>query len=137
VVRQRFVVAADQPVVVGRAPDGPHNGPGTLVLGSWLSEEARRWISRSHVRLELRGTDLVARDVSTNGTVIRRGGSMAEPDRLVLTRDQARLLNDGDVIELYPDVQVSRARDGLAGNVSEPASVMSDAPTMSIRLPIS
>jgi hypothetical protein len=134
VVRQRFVVAADQPVVVGRAPDGPHNAPGTLVLGGWLSEEARRWISRSHVRLELRGTDLVARDVSTNGTVIRRGGSMAEPDRLVLTRDQARLLNDGDVIELYPGVQVSRANDGLTGNVAEPASVMSDAPTMSIRI---
>jgi len=136
VVRQRFVVAGDQPVVVGRAPDGPHQAPGTLVLGHWLTEEARRWISRSHVRLDLRGTDLVVRDTSTNGTVIRRGGSMAEPDRLVLTRDQARLLADGDVIELYPGVQVARARDGLTGaGVEEPASVMSDAPTMSIRLP--
>ena len=50
VVRQRFVVAGDQPVVVGRAPDGPHQAPGTLVLGHWLTEEARRWISRSHAR---------------------------------------------------------------------------------------
>jgi hypothetical protein len=135
VVRQRFVVAADQPVVVGRAPDGPHQSPGLLVLGHWLSEEARRWISRSHVRLELRGPDLIARDVSTNGTVIRRGGSTAEPDRLVLTRDQARPLADNDVIELYPGVQVARARAWSGGaGVAEPASVMSDAPTMSIRI---
>lgn len=134
VVRQRFVVAADQPVVVGRAPDGPHQAPGVLVLGHWLNEEARRWISRSHVRLELRGAELVARDVSTNGTVIRRGGSMEEPDRLVLTRDQARVLADGDVIELYPGVQVAAAVTWSGGGVTDPASVMADAPTVSIRV---
>jgi hypothetical protein len=134
VVRQRFVVAADQPVVVGRAPDGPDQAPGALVLGHWLSAEARRWISRSHVRLELRGTELVARDVSTNGTVIRLGGSMEEPDRLVLTRDQARALADDDVIELYPGVQVGIAGTWAEGGVVDPASVMADAPTMSIRV---
>jgi hypothetical protein len=134
VVRQRFVVAADQPVVVGRAPEGDqHQSPGGLVLGRWLSEEARKWISRSHVRLELRGTDLVARDVSTNGTVIRLGGSMEEPDRLVLARDQGRVLAEDDVIELYPGVQVAPAGTWAGGGVVDPASVMSDAPTMAIR----
>jgi len=133
VVRQRFVVAADQPVMVGRAPDGPQQAPDMLVLGHWLTEEARRWISRSHLRLELRNGDLVARDTSTNGTVIRLGGSMDEPDRLVLTRDQARALAPDDVIELYPGVQVAPITAFAAGGVVEPASVMADAPTIAIR----
>lgn len=132
-VRQRFVVAADQTVVVGRAPEGPQQTPGSLVLGHWLSEEARRWISRSHLCLELHGTEIVVRDVSTNGTVIRLGGSMAEPDRLMLGRDQARVLAPDDVVELYPGVQIASVRTWTAGGVMEPASVMADAPTMSIR----
>jgi hypothetical protein len=134
VVRQRFVVAADQPVVVGRAPEGRHSAPGLLAVGEWLTDEARKWISRRHVRLELRGPDLVARDMSTNGTVIRVGGSMDEPDRVLLTRDQTRKLSGDDVIELYPGVQVAPARAWSAGGVQDPASVMADAPTMSIRV---
>ena len=47
VVRQRFVVAADQPVVVGRAPEGG----GGIMLGQWLTEDARKWISRGHVQI--------------------------------------------------------------------------------------
>ncbi|WP_344169047.1 FHA domain-containing protein [Pilimelia columellifera] len=136
-VRQRFVVSSDQPVVVGRAPDGLDQGPGVLMLGPWLAEEARRWISRSHVVLEILGDDLVARDVSTNGTVVRVGGSRAESDRLMLTRDQVRLLGDDDVIELYPGVQVARAGQWSSGGVANPSSVMADAPTMMIQLPAS
>ena len=105
-----------------------------LMLGQWLTEEARRWISRSHVRLELRGGDLVAQDVSTNGTGIRPGGSMDEPDRLVLTRDQARALAPDDVVELYPGVQVAPVAALATGGVVQPASVMAEAPTMAIRL---
>ncbi|HEX5741580.1 MAG TPA: FHA domain-containing protein [Pilimelia sp.] len=134
-VRQRFVVSADQPVTVGRAPEGTSQGPGVLMLGPWLSEEARRWISRAHVRLELMGGDILVRDVSTNGTVIRVAGSMAETNRLLLTRDQVRTLATEDVVELYPGVQMARAGRWAAGGVAEPASVMSDAPTMMMQLP--
>jgi len=128
VVRQRFVVAADHPVVVGRAPEG---GAG-ITLGQWLSEEARRWISRSHVRFEVHGGDLVARDVSTNGTGIRPGGEGGGDERVALQR-QGRPLATTDIVELYPGVHVGRARIWSSGGVVNPSSVMADAPTMAMR----
>lgn len=127
-VRRRFVVAADEPVLVGRAPEG-----GGIMLGQWLNEEARRWISRSHVRFELRGGDLVAQDVSTNGSGIRPGGSMVEDDRVPLTQKQSRVLGPGDIVELYPGVQVGRAGNWNTGGVANPVSVMAEAPTMAMR----
>ncbi|HEX8629159.1 MAG TPA: FHA domain-containing protein, partial [Catenuloplanes sp.] len=130
VVRQRFVVSADHPVVVGRAPE---DGDG-IMLGQWLTDEARRWISRSHVRFELRGRDLLAQDVSTNGTGVRPGGSMNDDERITLGRQQSRALAGGDVVELYPDVHVGRARNWASGGVTEPASVMGEAPTVAIRV---
>jgi hypothetical protein len=129
-VRRRFVVAADQAVVVGRAPvedDG-------IRVGQWLTDEARRWISRSHVRFELRGRELVAWDVSTNGSGIRPGGSMVESERISLTRGNFQVLRDGDIVELYPGVQVGWAGSWASGGVPEPRSVMTEAPTMAIRL---
>jgi hypothetical protein len=134
VVRQRFVVTGERPVVVGRAPDGAREGPGTVMVGPWLSEEARRWISRSHVRLELRGAELTARDVSTNGTVVRPGGSMHESARVMLSRDQSRALAADDVLELYPGVHVGPPWS-LSSTGAATSSVMGDAPTMSLRLP--
>jgi len=134
-IRQRFVVSADQSVTVGRAPDGIDQGPGVLMLGPWLSEEARRWISRSHVVLEMLATDLVARDVSTNGTVVRVGGSTDEADRLLLSKDQVRKIAVEDVLELYPGVQVARAGRLDSKRPVEPKSVMAEAPTMMIQLP--
>jgi len=128
-VRQRFVVAADRPVVVGRAPE---NGGG-IILGPWLTDEARRWISRSHVRLELHGTDLIAQDVSTNGSGIRPGGSMDDAERVTLVRQQKRVLTTGDIVELYPGVQVGLSRNWSRGGVVNPTSVMADAPTMTMR----
>jgi hypothetical protein len=44
------------------------------------------------------------------------------------------VLADGDIIELYPGVQVAPASVWSTGGVSEPASVMAEAPTMSIRV---
>jgi hypothetical protein len=68
VVRQRFVVSTEAPVVVGRAPEG---GTG-IMLGQWLTEDARKWISRGHVKFTLRPDgSLLAQDVSTNGTGVR------------------------------------------------------------------
>lgn len=128
IIRQRFVVSADNPVVVGRAPEG-----GGIMLGQWLSEDARKWISRGHVRLSLNGTDLTATDVSTNGTGIRPAGSEDDEERVTLARDETRVLASEDVVELYANVNVGRARMWSNGGVSQPASVMAEAPTMAIR----
>ena len=125
--RKRFVVAAGQPVVVGRAPEGG------VMLGQWLSEDARKWISRGHARFALDGGELTVQDISTNGTGIRPGGSEDDDERVTLARDETRVLAAEDVVELYAGVNVGRARLWANGGVSQPSSVMSEAPTMAIR----
>jgi hypothetical protein len=129
VVRRRFVVAAGAPVVVGRAPEGG----GGIMLGQWLTDDARKWISRGHVRFDLAGDALTVRDVSTNGTGIRPGGSPDDDERVTLSRDETRPLGPADVVELYAGVQVGRSRLWATGGVSQPASVMAEAPTMALR----
>jgi hypothetical protein len=129
VIRRRFVVSADQPVVVGRAPEGD----GGIMLGQWLTDDARKWISRGHVRFTLDGETLSVQDVSTNGTGIRPGGSPDDDERITLNRDEVRALAPSDVVELYAGVNVGRARMWATGGVSQPASVMAEAPTMAIR----
>jgi hypothetical protein len=128
VVRKRFVVAAGSPVVVGRAPEG-----GGIMLGQWLTDDARKWISRSHVRFELRGGELIAQDVSTNGTGLRPGGSMDDDERISMAREETRTLGDTDVVELYGGVLVGRSRNWATGGNADPQSVMAEAPTMSMR----
>ncbi|MCW3814819.1 FHA domain-containing protein [Micromonospora sp. DR5-3] len=132
-VRRRFVLTETQPVLVGRAPDSA----GGIVLGQWLNDEARRWISRSHVRFELRAGrgEVIVTDTSTNGSGVRPGGSMAEPDRIALAPQQSRVLGEGDIIELYPGVQVGRADELPSDAKFTPTSVMAEAPTMAMRLP--
>ncbi|GLY98914.1 FHA domain-containing protein [Actinoplanes sp. NBRC 103695] len=127
--RRRFVVADGQPVVVGRAPDGG----GGVMLGQWLSEDARKWISRGHARFSLDGDKLTVQDVSTNGTGVRPGGSENDDERVTLARDEVRVLAAEDVVELYAGVNVGRARLWANGGVSQPTSVMAEAPTMAIR----
>lgn len=129
VIRQRFVVAEGQPVVVGRAPEGD----GGVMLGQWLTDDARKWISRGHARFALDGDRLTVRDVSTNGTGIRPGGTLDDDERITLSRDETRTLGPTDVVELYAHVNVGRARMWATGGVSQPASVMAEAPTMAIR----
>jgi hypothetical protein len=128
VVRRRFVVAVDAPVVVGRAPEG-----GGIILGQWLTDDARKWISRGHVRFDLRGTELAVQDVSTNGTGVRPAGSMDDDERVTLSLNETRVLAADDIVELYPGVHVGRARNWATGGVSQPSSVMAEAPTMAIR----
>jgi hypothetical protein len=103
------------------------------MLGQWLSEDARKWISRGHVRLSLTGGELTATDVSTNGTGIRPGGSDDDDQRLTLARDETRVLAADDVVELYAYVNVGRSRMWASGGVAQPTSVMAEAPTMAIR----
>ncbi|MFI7605799.1 FHA domain-containing protein [Micromonospora sp. NPDC049366] len=130
-VRRRFVLTDEQPVLVGRAPDRD----GGIVLGQWLNDEARRWISRSHIQLELRVGEIIVTDLSTNGSGIRPGGSMTESDRIPLAPQQSRVLAENDMVELYPGVQVGRAEELPTGASYTPTSVMAEAPTMAMRLP--
>ncbi|MGV9807047.1 FHA domain-containing protein [Micromonospora chersina] len=130
-VRRRFVLTENQPVLVGRAPDAT----GAVVLGQWLNDEARRWISRNHVRFELRVGEVIVTDTSTNGSGVRPGGSMAEPDRIPLAPQQSRVLSEGDLVELYPGVQIGRADEVTSDAKFSPTSVMAEAPTMAMRLP--
>ncbi|MEV5763703.1 FHA domain-containing protein [Micromonospora sp. NPDC052213] len=130
-IRRRFVLTEDRPALVGRAPDQA----GGIVLGQWLNDEARRWISRSHVRFELRVGEVIVTDVSTNGSGIRPGGSMAESDRVPLAPKQSRVVAEGDMVELYPGVQIGRPGELPAGAPYTPNSVMAEAPTMAMRLP--
>ncbi|MEU8051825.1 FHA domain-containing protein [Micromonospora haikouensis] len=130
-IRRRFVLTEEQPVLVGRAPEQQ----GGIVLGQWLNDEARRWISRGHVRFELRVGEVIVTDVSTNGSGIRPGGSMTEADRIALKPQQSRVLSAGDMVELYPGVQVGRADELPTGAPFTPTSVMAEAPTMAMRLP--
>ncbi|WP_089155040.1 FHA domain-containing protein [Micromonospora sp. NBS 11-29] len=131
-VRRRFVLTETDPVAVGRAPESA----GGVTLGQWLNDEARRWISRSHVEFALgRGGEVVVTDISTNGSGVRPGGSMDESARIPLPPQQSRTLGDGDLIELYPGVQVGRAADTASDATYTPNSVMAEAPTMAMRLP--
>ena len=130
-VRRRFVLTETQPVLLGRAPEQS----GGITLGQWLNDEARRWISRNHVRFELRVGEVIVTDTSTNGSGIRPGGSMAEADRLPLAPQQSRVLGEGDIVELYPGVQIGRAEELPSAAPFSPASVMAEAPTMAMRLP--
>ena len=129
VIRQRFVVSEDRPAVIGRAPEG---GSGVM-LGQWLTDDARKWISRGHVLLTLRGTEVTAQDISMNGTGIRPGGSFDDNQRLTLRRDETRVLAADDVVELYPGVLLGRSKLWASGGVVQPESVMGEAPTMAFR----
>jgi FHA domain len=133
VVRERFVVTEGRPVAVGRSPEDRDG----VVLGPYLDDQAVRWVSRNHLRLELRDKELLVTDVSTNGTVILgRSGPRDAPRPTGLSHDRAYPLGDWDLIQLHQGVEVSRAdRPGGPAGRAQPESVMGDAPTMSIRLP--
>jgi hypothetical protein len=128
IIRQRFVVSADTPVVVGRAPEG-----GGVMLGQWLTDDARKWISRGHARFALGGGELTVQDVSTNGTGVRLGGSPDDAARVTLQRNETRMLAPADVVELYAGVNVGRSKIWATGGVVQPSSVMAEAPTMALR----
>jgi hypothetical protein len=127
-VRGRFVVREETPVVVGRSPAA--GGTGAVVaLGPLLGEEAMRWISRSHLRLELRGDALVVVDTSTNGTTV-----VGPAGVVPLTAGQAYGLGHDDVVELYQGVELGRPVR-FHGGAARPNSVMAEAPTVALRLP--
>jgi len=132
-MRGRFAVRASGPTVVGRSPEDPAG----VRLGPWLDERAAGWVSRSHLVLELQGDALVVTDTSTNGTVVlTRNGPGEPPQRIPLSRGQRRRLGQWDTVELTEGVTLGtlpamlESSDGGADD-----SVMSEAPTMALRLP--
>jgi hypothetical protein len=133
VVRERFVVTGSHPVVVGRSPDDR----GGVVLGPYLDEDAVRWVSRNHLRLELRDEELQVTDLSMNGTVLLgRSGPRETPRPSGLARDRAYPVGEWDLVRLHRDVEIGRAdRQGGSVGSAQPESVMGDAPTMAMRLP--
>lgn len=124
-VRQRFAVGAGVVVTVGRNPD-ERSG---VVLGSYLDENAASWISRRHLTLELRPDGLYATDISTNGTVV-----VGPAGRSRLTAGQPYRLRDRETLELHSGVEVAWS-GAVAPAAMAPRSVMTEAPTMAMRLP--
>ncbi|MEV4824508.1 FHA domain-containing protein [Micromonospora sp. NPDC049274] len=100
VSQARFMVRADAAVVVGRAPVEP----GGVALASWLTPSARNWISRRHVELSWDGTALAVRDLSANGTRIRREGTPETGRRIGAGRPWR--LRKGEVIVLHEGVEL-------------------------------
>jgi hypothetical protein len=133
-VRERFTVGGQRPLILGRAPEDQ----GGVALGPYLEDAAIRWISRSHILLELRGDELIVTDSSTNGTtIVTRSGPGAPPQNAQLTNGQSRSVGEWDIIRLHQTVEIGRA-DRLPDRAPAvtPDSVMADAPTMAIRLPL-
>jgi hypothetical protein len=132
IVRDRFVVRAGRPVVVGRSPDDPAG----IVISGYVEGTVAQMISRNHVRLELRDEGLVATDLSTNGTVVRPpglSGSYGVGEQVHLTNGAPYLLGPSDTVELHSGVVLARA-DRIPGTtVGGQSSVMGEAPTMTIR----
>jgi hypothetical protein len=133
VVRERFVVTDARPVVVGRSPDDRDG----VVVGPYLDEQAVTWVSRNHMRLELRGDEMFVTDLSTNGTVIMgRSGPRDTPRPTGLARDRSYPVGEWDVIQMHKDVDVCRAdRQSAPARPGQPESVMGEAPTIAMRLP--
>lgn len=139
--RERFVVRAGRPVVVGRSPDEPTG----LVIGAHLSGDAAQMISRNHIRLELREEGLLVTDLSTNGTTVSSrggapsfygGGAAAGAGEIRLNPGQPYLLQPWDTVELHRGVVVARGDRALGRSTGGPGSVMGDAPTIAMRPPL-
>lgn len=132
-VRQRFTVSAVRPVMVGRAPEDPQG----IAIGPYLDEAAVRWISRNHIKMELRDDVMTVTDSSTNGTtVLTRTGPGAPAQTITISSGQSCPLGEWDTVRLHQTVEIGRA-DRLPDRppAVTPDSVMADAPTMALRLP--
>jgi hypothetical protein len=133
VVRERAALVAGTQVGIGRSPDGPDG----MAIAEYLNDHASRWVSRTHLVLELRDGAMVATDVSTNGSVVlARADATAPARRTPLPTRQPYAMGEWDTIELYNHVEIGRADRVISAPVdAEPGSVMVDAPTIALRLP--
>jgi len=77
--------------------------------------------------------------VSTNGTLVWvRSEPGARPDTFRLARGKSYPLGEWDTVELYTGIELCRADrrpPGVDGSHDQPSSVLTDAPTVALRLP--
>lgn len=98
----REQVEIDRPVYIGRAPAArQRNGTELPRLIPLAPEDVD--VSRTHIEVRFEGSDLVATDLSSNGTVILREGT--PPRRL--EPGVPTLLADGVVLQLSDDTEVA------------------------------
>lgn len=100
VVKARFMLVADRVTVVGRAP----TELGFALSRHWLSEAAHGQISREHVELTWDGTDISVRDLSRNGTWVRRDRGAGANKRV--PRHRPWKIRAGEVIVLCEGVEL-------------------------------
>jgi hypothetical protein len=134
--RRRFVVHENRPLVVGREPGRDDD----IAVGAWLHEAATAWISPEHLRLSVDGGQLVATDLSPNGSLVwMRTEPQARPQTRRLTNGETYTLGEWDTVELYTGIELGHAERrprGVDASADEPASVLVDAPTVAmLRLP--
>lgn len=131
-IRHRFTLTAGQPVLVGRAPDEPHS----VGLAEWLDENGTKWVSRTHLRVELTGDGIAVTDLSTNGTnLLGRSGPMEPVQPRRIGKGATQLLHALDCVSLYDGVELGRSGRMVAdGTRPLEHSVMADAPTMSLKV---
>jgi hypothetical protein len=132
IVWHRFTISEAAPVVVGRNPDGDGIG-----VGMALDERGLRWVSRNHLRLELRGTTLTATDTSTNGSKVLVREKPGERGKVVdLGRGESSPVGEWSSVQLYDDLEIGFATRSSGAPTDGPGgSVMAEAPTQAIRLP--
>jgi hypothetical protein len=132
IVWHRFTVSESTPVVVGRSPDGE----GGVGVGMALDERGLRWVSRNHIRLDLRGAVLTVTDTSTNGTIVQTRIAPGERGTPVaLSRGENTQVSEWSSMVLYEDMEVGFANRSAGPPTEGPAgSVMAEAPTQAIRL---
>jgi hypothetical protein len=129
VVRERFVLHAGRPVVVGRAPDHPAG----IVIGNFMQGDDLQMISRNHLQFELHDEVVLVSDVSTNGTVVRsRSSPYAAAEEVHLAGGPPYPLKPWDTVEPHDRVVLGRADRMPTGYGGTGGSVMGDAPTISL-----
>jgi hypothetical protein len=94
----RFSVTEDEPVSVGRSPEG-------VDLSPFLSKEAQGAVSRKHLLFGFDSTGLTVTDRSTNGTTLfPRDGTNLGSLHL-----KTRPFNSGDRAQIVPGVEIVRS----------------------------
>ncbi|GII90843.1 FHA domain-containing protein [Sinosporangium siamense] len=97
----RFTLAVGESTTVGRAP--LNNG---VALARWLEGTPAIYkVSRSHVEISREAVAVVVRDLSTNGTRVRKAGRGG--DIIKLRPRQARPLRHGEEVLLHDLVTLS------------------------------
>ena len=95
-------IPVDRPVFVGRSPAARQKAGADLPRLVKVASSSGD-ISRTHLEIRLDGSDLVATDVSTNGTVLVHPGSV--PQRL--QPNHATLLTDGSTLDLGDEITIA------------------------------